>query len=137
MSMIDLIAKVRTRKNYCFKIEEDDIPHQLKIDFPRNLRILHTSGAFNPYRFVVFWHKTSFGFMKFADVFLIDGTFNIVPSNFTQLVSFHGIICGKTYPLCFIILKTKLELVYTRAFEYVKDYTLIKPSYIKPILKQG
>jgi hypothetical protein len=68
-SMIDLITKVRTRKNSCFKIEEDDIPRKLKIDLQRNLLILHESVAFDPYKFVVFCHKTSLEFMQLADVF--------------------------------------------------------------------
>jgi hypothetical protein len=68
-SMIDLITKVRTRKNSCFKIEEDDIPHELKIDSQRNFLILHDNGAFDLYRFVVFGHKASLKFMRLANDF--------------------------------------------------------------------
>jgi hypothetical protein len=72
--MIDLITIVRTKKYSCFKIGEDDIPHELKIYLQGDLLIIHDSGAFDPYIFVVFCHKTSLEFMPLVDVFLIDGT---------------------------------------------------------------
>jgi hypothetical protein len=67
--MIDLSTKVRTRKYSCFKIEEDDIRYELKIDLHGNMLIIHDSGAFYPYRCVVFCHKTSLEVMQLADVF--------------------------------------------------------------------
>lgn len=46
----------------------------------------------------------------------MDGTFSVAPRTFYQLYIVHGIILGKAFPLVYILLTRKLELIYTRAF---------------------
>ena len=61
---------------------------------------------------------------------MIDGTFKSVPYSFTQLVSIHGYLVSKTYPLAFILLKTKQESAYKNAFQHLKRILQYDPVYI-------
>ncbi|KAF7698637.1 hypothetical protein CDIK_1367 [Cucumispora dikerogammari] len=99
--MVGRINKIRNKTIENFKIEEEDIAPDIKKDLQGKPLILHDSGVFNPVRFVLFFSKIGLEFFKLTDVFLIGSTFNIVPTGFTQLVFVHGVVCGKTYPLCF------------------------------------
>ncbi|KAF7685253.1 hypothetical protein CDIK_3998 [Cucumispora dikerogammari] len=73
-------------------------------------------------RRVLFCPNLSITFMKLINVIIIDRTFNIVISNFTQPVSIHDVNYEKTYlSFSYFLLNSKLGVSYSRVFDYIKQ----------------
>ncbi|KAI5151345.1 hypothetical protein ENBRE01_2075 [Enteropsectra breve] len=69
-------------------------------------------------------------FILKCDTVLVDGTFKVVPRDFTQLLSFNGILFGRAYPLVYIILSNKREESYLEAFNVLKEQVNFNPANI-------
>lgn len=52
---------------------------------------------------------------------IIDGTFNSAPKNFLQMITIHGKIIGKSYPILYILMSNKSEIAYRNVFQYMKQ----------------
>ena len=62
---------------------------------------------------------------------IADGTFKVCPKEFLQLYVLHRKIFSKVYPLVYILLKTKKENDYSRAFNIIfEKQDLTFPEYI-------
>jgi hypothetical protein len=59
---------------------------------------------------------------------MIDGTFKSAPSGFCQLLTIHGRIFGKTFPIVYILLKNKTEELYCLAFLKLKELLKLNPK---------
>ncbi|KAG0441253.1 hypothetical protein DMUE_1191 [Dictyocoela muelleri] len=115
-SMVDRINKLRKQKIPLFSALNEDIPKELKIDYQGNKFLINDSGVNDKYRNVIFSPIFAKKFIELGDIFLIDGTFEISPFGFTQLVSKHIMVVEKSYPLIYILLKSKNEEAYKKAF---------------------
>ena len=123
-SMKDMVTKSRNKAMVTIRPEDEDIPDVLRYTFTGDLFLHHDSGIYDSERFVLLGSKFQLDSLKRCKTWLIDGTFKMAPSSFTQLISIHGFIVAKSYPLVYILLQTKKESAYKNAFEYLK--TLIE-----------
>ncbi|XP_034936450.1 uncharacterized protein [Chelonus insularis] len=73
--------------------------------------LLHDSGG-NKKRFLVFSTPKNLDVLKKCQQWLSDGTFNAVPSIFSQLYTVHGFIDGKSIPLVYALLPNKSKKIY-------------------------
>ena len=54
----------------------------------------------------------------------------VVPGRFLPKVSIHGLIFGKTYPFCYILLTSKKARAYKEAFGLLREKTEVQPNFI-------
>jgi hypothetical protein len=55
--------------------------------------------------------------LKKAETWLLDGTLSISPLEFYQLYTIHGILFWRSFPLIYILMKTKSIESYVKAFQ--------------------
>ncbi|KAG0441436.1 hypothetical protein DMUE_1054 [Dictyocoela muelleri] len=75
--------------------------------------------------------------MTKAKVLIVDGTFRSVPNQFSQLITIKSIIYGRSFPIAFILCRSKQETTYLRLFQLLNEYTTCKPDYIKTDFEKG
>lgn len=82
----------------------------------------------NGVRYTFFTTDRLLRVLAMAEYFMVDGTFSIVPSFLTQLVTFHGSIKVKNevhfLPLAFAITNSKCEDLYNNIMQTLKRLTL-------------
>lgn len=123
-SLIDSVSKARNKSHQHFIPEVEDILEKFRTDLRGAQHNIHNSGINHDMGFVVFLGLLSQRYLKKSKVWLIGGTFRTVPHHFTQLVPIHGILCGKSFPLCCVLLKTKREVAY-KTFSFSSKKGLI------------
>jgi hypothetical protein len=94
-SMTNAINRERNRYLKQFKINKTDIPSFLKNNL-RGERFLYFDSGVEEDRFLIFMSDFSSAQLCRSRVWLCDGTFFASPSEFTQLITIHGFLYGKT-----------------------------------------
>lgn len=126
-SLNDKIVKQRKKEIVKFELEYSDFPNVLKYNLLNELFLQYDSGFCDMERVVMFYTDFSKNWIKKAKTWLIDGTFWCVPAQFTQMITIHGLLFGKTYPLVYMLLKSKRESAYKKAFLKIKELFAIDP----------
>ena len=62
----------------------------------------------------------------------MDGTFRVVPSQFSQLYTLHAKYMGQMFPLVYFLLADKEKETYTRVFDLIKTYAASKGLVFSP-----
>ena len=116
-----MVVKARAKEFLNITPEDEDIPDTLRYTSRGELFVIHDSGVRDPERCVILCSTRQLGYLKKSSTWLIDGTFRSAPSVFTQLITIHGLVVAKTYPLAFILLRTKKETAYCKPLEFLKN----------------
>ena len=90
----------------------------------------YVSGINDESRIIIFVTKYKEGFICKTNTCLIDGTFKTAPLGFYQILTIHGYFLGRSYPLIYIFLKNKTEMIYTKAFIKIFEIFNSDPKYI-------
>jgi hypothetical protein len=111
----DTIKKIRNNQiGYVYGVLEN-IPDVLKFDSKKKLFLRYDSSALDNERFIILYSEYKLKYIENIDVLVVEGTFKSCPSNFSQLLVFHGCIFGRSFPFIYILLSSKNESAYTRA----------------------
>ncbi|KAF7694710.1 hypothetical protein CDIK_2008 [Cucumispora dikerogammari] len=128
--MINLTNRVRNKNTKDFIPSLPDIPSSLRMNH-RNKEFMrydsHDHNDTQGKRFVIFFSDIQHKFLKKNDTWCIDGTFKTVPSHFYQLVTIHGDVLGKYFPLCYILLESKTEQNYVLSFNKLTELSQTSP----------
>lgn len=73
-------------------------------------------------RVIVFGTERNLGLLANCTLWLMDGTFKIVPQLFYQLYSIHGKVRDNYFPLVYGLLPKKTEAVYRKFFQEVRKH---------------
>ena len=65
-----------------------------------------------------------------AKVWISDGTFKVVPKEFSQLYVIHGKIFNKDFPLAYILMKNRTEAMYSKVLSILKENNVKFPQYL-------
>lgn len=84
--------------------------------------VLHDSGVGDERRMFIFGTRQNVDILRRSPVWLVDGTFKVVPSLFYQLYTIHGLHEGDTFPLLYALLPDKCARTYIDLFEAVKSF---------------
>ena len=88
------------------------------------------SGLNDDKRFVIYMSDFQREWLVRSSVWLVDGTFKSCPPGFYQILAIHGFVFGKTFPFCFILMKSKEEAAYDLVFEKIKELVKMEPDRI-------
>ena len=92
---------------------------------------LYDSGVYESDRIVIFATERNMVYLKNSRFLIFDGTFKVCPNEFLQLYAIHGEINSKTFSLAFILMKSKKENDYIRAFSVLYEKCQQKlPDYV-------
>lgn len=72
-------------------------------------------------RLIIFGTRENLLDLEHSDILIGDGTFKVAPNNFCQVYIFHGRIFNKILPLVYILCGNKIQGMYERAFQILKD----------------
>jgi hypothetical protein len=98
-----------------------DIPQVLQVDSKGNRFLRYDSSAEDNERYIIFFTEYKRKIIPSIKTFVVDGTFKSAPQGFYQLVVFHGYIFDKTFPFIYILLSSKSENLYLRAFNKCQE----------------
>ena len=124
------IIRYRAKEETSINIGRDDIPIELQLNHRFEGFLKHDSGPNDPKRIIIFCSDFKENFVCNSNLWLVDGTFKVVPHGFAQLVTIHTLIIGKAFPLIYILLQDKTYESYIRAFEIVKSSYNPKLQYV-------
>ena len=113
----DVVIRKRNASIGFIKNEYDDIPEILRNTLNGKKFMQFDSGVCDPERFVIFYSEESYCFIKYAKIWLVDGTFKSCPSSFQQLYTIHGFLYGKCYPPVYVLSLSKTKSNYIRIFK--------------------
>ena len=82
---------------------------------------LYDSGSEDCERIIVFSTEDNLSHLKHSKFWVCDGTFKVVPREFTQLYTIHGHVFNKVLPFVFILMSNKSERSYERAIQIIKE----------------
>lgn len=110
----------RFRKKVCAlkepeNIEDIDIPLSLYV-VEREMFIQSEVMIDNDGMIIIMATQTSIKLLENSDCWLVDGTFEVVPSFMRQLFSVHGRVEGEVVPLAFCLMTKKSTSMYTAFF---------------------
>jgi hypothetical protein len=116
-SMGNYITKLRNKRFESFKKYITDIPNFLKYNLREENFLISDSGCDNSERYIIFMRKFDRNWIKKSKNWIIDGTFYTAPKNFLQVLTIHGFLFGKSFPLVYILLTSKNKSLYELVFE--------------------
>lgn len=98
--------------------QDIDIPDELKrtID-SKYLFIWDDSGADDPNRIIIFSTEMSIDILNNSSEWYVDGTFQVSPLLYKQILTINIIFHGKNLPIVYTFLPNKQEITYTKFFE--------------------
>ena len=128
--MRDAITRTRNKQNNFVPNFTEDIPVELRQDLRGEMFFRYDSGINDESRIIIFATKYKEGFICKTNTWLIDGTFKTAPLGFYQILTIHGYFLGRSYPLIYIFLKNKTEMIYTKAFIKIFEMFNSNPKYI-------
>ena len=82
---------------------------------------VYDSGNKSESRIIIFTTETNVTHLKNSYVWLLDGTFKVVPKEFYQLYIIHGKIFGKIFPLLYILMSNKTQFDYENLLSILKN----------------
>jgi hypothetical protein len=129
-SLGNIVSKKRSEVIKNFICENSDIPSFLTKNKRNENFIEYDSGVSCNGRFIIFMSEFNKMHLRKSSIWLIDGTFYCVPTGFSQLLSIHAILYGKSFPLAYILCTDKTELMYDNIFEKIISTVEHKPDYI-------
>ncbi len=136
--IMDKIKKERNKIEKYLPKKFSDIPEQLKLDKDGDFFLRYDSGPLDKNRYIIFFYEfKKFMFFEDCETILIDGTFKIVPFGFYQMIVFHTIFLGRTYPIIYCLVMNKRESTYLKVFNKVKEITDIKPKLLITDFEKG
>ncbi|KAI5154391.1 hypothetical protein ENBRE01_3368 [Enteropsectra breve] len=100
-SINNLLTKKRNNSIGVFDYKYEDIPEMFKKTLKGENFLIFDSGYTSEHRAIIFLSNYSKEKLLCCKTWLVDGTFKSAPSEFYQLVTIHGAIFGKTYPLVY------------------------------------
>jgi hypothetical protein len=122
------IRKHRKSNNYTFSANSD-IPDKIKTTLTGADFLLYDTGFNDENRINVFNKLYKLIHFKNIDVFIVDGTFKVCPSDFCQLFSIQCNILCKTVPLVYCFMKKKTLSSYVLFFTKLKEeYDFTSPK---------
>lgn len=101
-----------------------------EIDYPLNLYVLDNElfilaeEKVGDEYMVIFGTKSSIQLLQQSDCWLVDGTFDVVPTIMRQLFSVHGRIEREVVPLLFCLMSKKSAVLYEAFFKRVIQIAL-------------
>ena len=82
-------------------------------------------------RIVILATENNLNHLQNSSILIADGTFKECPKEFLQLYVLHGKISSNVYPFVYILLKTKKETDYLKAFTIIQEkWSFEFPNYI-------
>lgn len=90
----------------------------------------YDSGSLDSERIIIFTTTENIVHLNNSKIWLADGTFKVVPREYTQLYVIFGKIFEKHYPLIFILMKSKNENSYLKFLSVLKENNVKFPKYI-------
>ncbi|CAF1227763.1 unnamed protein product [Rotaria sordida] len=96
------------------------IPPSLTTTFKNEKFLQFDSGPGNN-RLLIFASINQLRILEGAEEILIDGTFKITPTIFTQLYTIHGVYRNNIFPLVFAVLADKQQQTYQRLINELKN----------------
>ncbi|XP_072157114.1 LOW QUALITY PROTEIN: uncharacterized protein [Bemisia tabaci] len=85
------------------------------------LFLLYDSGREGANRTLIFSTSENLRILAASDTLLTDGTFKVVPRQFLQLYTLHGVILDTVFPFVFVLTTRKDEGTYADIYRQVKD----------------
>lgn len=110
----------RFRKKFCISKEPENIED---IDIPLNFYVvdreifIQSEVMTGNDCMIIMATQTSIKLLQNSDCWLVDGTFDVVPSFMRQLFSVHGRVEGEVVPLVFCLMTKKSKSMYTAFFK--------------------
>jgi hypothetical protein len=137
-SLGNQVTKIRNKNFEHFESKEDyDIPEFLVNNFRKEKFLVFDSGCKDDERYIVFMSKFDENWLNKANTWLIDGTFYSAPKNYTQILTVHGYLFGKSLPLVYILSKSKKQSNYEKIFNKLKTYIRCDPTTICVDFEKG
>jgi predicted Ser/Thr protein kinase len=81
-------------------------------------------------RLIIFCTEENLIHLKYNKIWICDGTFSVVPRNFTQLFRIQFSFKNKFMPLVFVLMKKKDTYSYSKVFSILKSHIDLQPSRI-------
>lgn len=106
-----------------------DIPQVLKLNLREEEFLIFDTEPIDRDRIIILQSPKMNEFMQKSEIFIIDGTFKSVPSEFTQLITIQAYIFGRSFPCFFILCKSKSESTYIKIFNELKKLKF-QPKYM-------
>lgn len=128
----DEITRNRRKKMFTFE-EENDIPREIKYTRSGANFVLY-NGLKNENeneKIVIFGTETNMIHLNNNKIWLFDGTFSVVPSIFSQLVTIQCEIRGEYIPLIYCLMPSKSFNAYLSFLKILSEkYDLKAPDYL-------
>ena len=106
------------KSNFSFE-NLSDIPNEIKNTFDGMPFLIHDSVIENNGRIIVFSTDSNLIHLSNSDVWLIDGTFKVVPNGFEQLVTMQARIRNIYVCLVYALLPKKNNETYNEFFRLI------------------
>ena len=85
--------------------------------------ITFDTGREDPQRIIGFSNSELLEITAECQIFQMDGTFKIVPSQFDQLYTIHGWYRGRCFPLLYALLPNRAQATYQRLLQFLSQQT--------------
>jgi hypothetical protein len=106
-SIRDNIRRIKNKTNSFMPKEAVDFPDELCVTLSKKRFLLFDSGVSSVERLVIFSSETGINTLKLANIWQVDGTFNVCPHPFYQLFVIHSYVFGTTFPCVFALMSSK------------------------------
>ncbi|RNA32767.1 hypothetical protein BpHYR1_049728 [Brachionus plicatilis] len=106
------------------------IPTELTKTYKNKLFYFADSGSNDRNRVILFTTEDNLKLLSKFNDWYCDGTFDISPTLFKQVYSFHVIINDSALPMMYALLPNKKQLTYKKMFKMVKSLVQKSPSSI-------
>lgn len=138
-SMLDSVTRLRSKEfsHGILSQAGEDIPDSLKFTSKGHEFLMYDSGFDSYERFLIYCSQEQLIYLRKSKTWLIDGTFRCAPRDFNQMISIRGMISGKAYALAFIIINSKRERLYQKAFEILREKLNCSPQNIITDFEKG
>ena len=129
-SISDTITRKRNKALGYIPGEINDIPDSIKKDRQGRPFFRIDTGIDDEERIVIFAAENKRMAIQEKKNLLIDATFKSCPKEFCLLLIFHVYFLGRYWPLAYVLMKTKTEAAYTKAFSSIKELFGLSPDMI-------
>lgn len=99
--------------------EDLNLPENYKVTEKNEPFLMADSGK-DTQRILIFSTQKNLDLLKCQDTWFCDGTFNVAPTIFKQLVTIHISTGGYIIPLVYVLLSDKKEKTYTKILKCIK-----------------
>lgn len=114
----------KTRPPLPKRINDIEIPRRYRRTKTGQRFLMHDSGADDPNRILIFTTVANMQKLAASIIMFSDGTFKIVPHQFLQLMTIHGIYKGFCFPFVYVLTVNRTEETYSNVYTELKAFAV-------------